>query len=41
MLRKYSTYVEEGGDRQLRCSTGICKEMAFFDSEKDMKEWDR
>merc|ERR1711971_1161330 len=39
--RKYRTYVEEGGDRQLRCSTGICQEMTIFDSEKDMKEWDR
>jgi len=41
MHRKYRTYVEEGGDRQLRCSTGICQEMTIFDSEKDMKEWDR
>ena len=41
MRRKYRTYVEEGGDRQLHCSTGSCQEMRIFDSEKDIREWDR
>ena len=39
--RKYRTYVEDGGDRQLHCSTGSCQEMKIFDSEKDIREWDR
>ena len=41
MYRKYRTYIEEGGERHLHCSTGSCKEMRLFDNEKDIREWDR